>query len=173
MNEKKNTKRYLVFYDVNDKDDNHVCGTHPVEMPCNEEALKVLVEKNVPINKVYCLSDNYSHFPDMEMFADDYNHEEIISADWWCITIESTDEKIMELWREDEEDDEYPSAEEEALWDENVNKLSKCQVIGQDHELYDWLNELEDADIREINEILAERRYTLTYNNIDDCYVVS
>jgi len=93
----------------------------------------------------------------------------------WSITIESTDEDIM-YWfdgSEDEEDDEYPSAEDEALWDENVNKLSKCQVIGQDHELYDWLNDLDDDDIQTLVEILAERNYTLKYNNLDECYVVS
>jgi hypothetical protein len=165
--------KYLVFYDVNANDGSDVFGIVPLELSYEDNPIKTLIEKNVPIHKVYCLSGN-SHFSDIEDFADDFNHEEI-SDQWWCITIESTDEDIM-YWfdgSEDEEDDEYPSAEDEALWDENVNKLSKCQVIGQDHELYDWLNDLDDDDIQTLVEILAERNYTLKYNNLDECYVVS
>lgn len=172
MDEKK--KKYLMFYDVNDVQGNSVVGTHPMELSYSDNPIKTLLDKNVPIHKVYCL-DNDSHLPDMDMLADDFNHEELFVADWWCYTFESTDDEVMK-WLdgcEDEEDEEYLSAEDEALWDERLSKLSKCQVIGQDHDLYDWLNGLEDIDFITINDTLAERHYHLSYNNIDECYVVS
>ena len=165
--EKKN--KYLVFYDVNARDGSDVFGTAPLELSYEDNPLNVLAEKHVPIHKVYCMAGK-SQMPDMDMFVDDFNHEEI-SDQWWSIIIESTDK---EIWRVNGGDDEEDlSAEAEALWDERVNKLSKCQVIGQDHELYDWLNELDDMDIRTINDTLAERHYQLSYNNIDECYIVS
>lgn len=170
MDTKKETKRYLVFYDVEDRNGKHPCDIHPLELSYKDNPIKTLIDKNVPIHKVYCLS-NDSKLPDMDMFADDFNHEELFVADWWCYTFESTDDEVMK-WLCD-----YTiavlSAEDEALWDERLNKLSKCQVIGQDHELYDWLNELDDMDIITINDTLAERHYQLSYNNIDECYVVS
>jgi len=108
MDEKKNTKKYLVFYDVNARDDSDVFGIAPLELSYESNPIKTLIDKNVPIHKVYCLNDG-SRLADMIDFADDFNHEEI-SDQWWSIIIESTDDEIMEWWwcedGEDEEEDE-------------------------------------------------------------------
>ena len=95
MDEKK--KKYLMFYDVNDVQGNSVVGTHPMELSYSDNPIKVLLDKNVPIHKVYCLS-NDSKLPDMDMFADDFNHEELFVADWWCYTFESTEDEVLSWW---------------------------------------------------------------------------
>ena len=113
MDKKKNTSttktkmkptknKYLVFYDVNARDGSDVFGIAPLELSYEDNPLKVLAEKHVPIHKIYCMAGK-SQMPDMDMFVDDFNHNEI-SDQWWSIIIDSTDK---EIWRvnggEDEE----------------------------------------------------------------------
>lgn len=56
---------------------------------------------------------------------------------------------------------------------ELLEKLCKCQIIDIHNELYQILNDIDEEDMIDLKESLDGGGYNLTYNNLDDCFVIS
>jgi len=56
---------------------------------------------------------------------------------------------------------------------ELINKYAHCAVYQRGSAEYNELNEMTDIQSQELIFALADLGYTLTYNNLDDCFVVA
>lgn len=57
--------------------------------------------------------------------------------------------------------------------DKLIEKLSKVQIIKNDSDLYRELNAIEGEEWVDLMESLDGAGYTLKYNNLEDCFVIS